>query len=730
MKRSVFFTIIVSMISNSFLFSQSPIDRRVDSLLVLMTLDEKVGQLVQCNHNEIDRSQLIREGKIGSMLNVLGTDSTRKYQRIAVEESRLKIPLMFGFDVIHGYRTTFPIPLASSCTWDPDVIEQSEHVAATEANASGIHWTFAPMLDIARDPRWGRIAEGAGEDTYLGSVIAAARVRGFQGTDLTAPGSVLACAKHFVAYGAAEGGREYNTVDISERTLREVYLPPFHAAVMAGVGSVMCSFNEISGVPSSSNRQLLTDILRDEWNFNGFVVSDWNSIGELVNHGVAADRKDAAVEAIHAGVDMDMESYSYLDELATAVKEGLVPESEVNEAVRRVLRAKFRIGLFENPYKNCDTKREQSEVLTKANRQLARFVADRSIVLLKNEHNVLPLKKEIKSIAVIGPLANNTKDLLGPWSGDGRAGDVVTVLSGIKTKVGRGTKVQFASGCGITDPSTAGFFEALAFAKDADVIVAAVGEAGDMSGEASSRTFIGLPGVQEELLRNLMATGKPLVVVLMNGRPLAIPWIAQNCNAVVESWFLGVEAGNAIADVLFGDYNPSGKLTTTFPRATGQVPFYYNRKNTGRSADDTVKWTSRYIDVPSPPLFPFGYGLSYTTFSYSGLTLSNGQLHPNDSIVVTAAVKNTGTREGEEIAQLYVHDKVASVTRPIKQLEGFQKISLKPGESGRVRFVLRPDQLTFYNLAMKRVVERGTFDLFVGPNSAEGLKGSFVYVNP
>jgi beta-glucosidase len=729
MKRILALPFFVLMFSNSSLIAQKSVERRVDSLVALMTIDEKVGQLVQYNNGRIDRAQLIREGKVGSLLNVLGTTDTRKFQRIAVEETRLKIPLIFGFDVIHGYRTTFPIPLATACSWDPGLIEKAERVAATEATASGVHWTFAPMVDIARDPRWGRIAEGAGEDPYLGSMIAAARVRGFQGTDPASPTSLLACVKHFAAYGGAEGGRDYNTVDISERTLREIYLPPFHSALQAGARTLMCSFNEIDGTPSSGNRKLLTDILRHEWGFDGFVVSDWGSIGEMIQHGVVADQKQAAILSIHAGIDMDMESSCYADYLAAAVKDGRVPETEVNEAVRRVLREKFRLGLFDNPYKNCDPEREKRDILTPANRQLARDVAERSIVLLKNENNLLPLNKKIKSLAVIGPLANNQRDPLGPWSGFGRSEDVVTVLDGIKTKLPSDTKILYAQGCSITEPATAAFREALKTAGNADAIIAVVGESAAMSGEASSRSFIGLPGAQEELVRALQATGKPLVVVLMNGRPLAIPWIAEHVPAIVESWFLGVEAGNAIADVLFGDYNPSGKITATFPRATGQVPYYYNRKNTGRPADDTVKWTSRFIDIPSIPLYPFGYGLSYTTFSYSELAVSSGKLHPNDSIVVTAVVKNTGNRVGEESAQLYIRDEVASVTRPVKELKGFEKVALASGESKTVRFVLTADQLKFYDLSMNWTVEPGKFRVFVGPNSAEGLETEFEYID-
>ncbi len=714
-------------LSISFLSGQPAIEQRVDSLLLLMSRDEKVGQLVQYSGNTAEHRALIRPGKIGSFLNVLGVTETRQLQIIAVEESRLKIPLIFGSDVIHGYRTTFPIPLATSCTWDPKLIEQAERVAAVEATASGAHWTFAPMLDIARDPRWGRIAEGAGEDPYLGLVIAGARVRGFQGTDLTSPNALLACAKHFAAYGGAEGGRDYNTVDISERTLREVYLPPFRAAVQAGVGSLMCSFNEIGGVPSSGNRKLLTDILRGEWGFDGFVVSDWNSIGELISHGVAADRTRAAILAIHAGVDMDMESNSYTEGLAASVQSGVVPESELNDAVRRVLREKFRLGLFENPFRNCDAEREKNDILTPEHRRVARTVAQRSIVLLKNENNILPWKTDDKSLALIGPLDDDQQDLLGPWSGQGRAEDVVTVMKGIQAQVSTSTKIRFAKGCEISETVPEDFSEALKAAKESDAIVVVVGEAESMSGEASSRSFIGLPGNQEELLRALQATGKPLVVVLMNGRPLAIPWIAENTPAIVETWFLGVEAGNAIADVLFGDYNPSGKLTASFPRATGQVPIYYNHKNTGRPADEVIKWTSKYIDLPDSPLYPFGYGLSYTTFSYDGLTLSVDKMGANDSIVVSAVIKNTGSRSGEEIAQLYIHDEVASITRPVKELKGFQKISLAPGESKRIQFVLKPDHLKFYNLSMKRVVEPGLFEVFVGPNSAEGLKAEFEY---
>lgn len=707
--------------------AQSFIDRRVDSLLALMTMDEKVGQLVQYSGTSAAKETLLRQGKIGSFLNIVGARATREVQRIAVEETRLKIPLIFGLDVIHGFRTTFPIPLATSCSWDLEMIEKSERVAAVEATAAGVNWTFSPMVDIARDPRWGRIAEGAGEDPYLGAALAAARVRGLQGTDLQSPTSLLACVKHFAAYGGAEGGRDYNTVDISERTLREIYLPPFKAAVDAGAGSLMCSFNEISGMPSSANRKLLTDILRGEWKFNGFVVSDWNSIGELVQHGVAADLKDAAVLGLKAGIDMDMEADAYQEHLGTSVKQGLVSEAELNEAVRRVLRAKFRLGLFDHPYKNCDTVREKRDILTSSHRETARAMAQRSIVLLKNNDRLLPLSTSMKTIAVIGPLADDKKSPLGPWHTEGRPDDVVSVLEGIKSKVGAKARVVYAHGCDVEKPATDGFAEALGVARKADIVIAVVGETETMSGEASSRSSLGLPGSQEELLRALQATGKPVVVTLMNGRPLAIEWIAQHVPAILETWFLGVESGHAIADVLFGDYNPSGRLTTSFPRTTGQVPLYYNHTNTGRPPIDTVRFTSKYIDLENTPLFPFGYGLSYTSFTYLDLELSSKTLKEGGDLVVNATVKNTGNRFGEEIVQLYVRDQVASVTRPVKELKGFQKIALGPGESRQIRFTLTAEQLKFYDRSMKWTIEPGIFSVYVGPNSAEGLETRFEY---
>ena len=724
MKFKPFFTLlfILPFCSAS---AQSFIDRRVDSLLALMTLDEKVGQLVQYSGTSAEKEKLLRQGKIGSFLNIVGARATRELQLIAVEETRMKIPLIFGLDVIHGYRTTFPIPLATSCSWDLGMIEKSERIAAVEATAAGQNWTFSPMVDIARDPRWGRIAEGAGEDPFLGAAVAYARVRGLQGSELQSPTSLLACAKHFAAYGGAEGGRDYNTVDIPERTLREIYLPPFKAAVDAGAGSLMCSFNEIAGIPNSANRKLLTDILRGEWKFGGFVVSDWNSIGELIPHGVAANLKDAAVLGLKAGVDMDMEADAYHDFLATAAKEGSVSEAELNEAVRRVLRMKFRIGLFDNPYKNCDPEREKRDLLTASHREAARAMAQRSIVLLKNNDRFLPLSKATKTIAVIGPLADDKGSPLGPWHTQGKPEDVISVLEGIKSKIGVTARVVHARGCEVEKPATDGFAEALNIARTADVVVAVVGETETMSGEAASRSHLGLPGSQEDLVRALQATGKPLVVTLMNGRPLAIEWIAQNVLAILETWFLGVEAGDAIADVLFGDYNPSGKLTTSFPRTTGQVPIYYNHKRTGRPASDSLHYTSKYIDLENTPLFPFGYGLSYTSFTYSQLELSSKTLKEGGNLLVNVTVKNTGNRSGEEIVQLYTGDEVASVTRPVKELKGFQKITLSPGESRRIQFTLTAEHLKFYDRNMKWTIEPGAFSVYVGPNSAEGLESRF-----
>ena len=699
---------------------------KIDSLLTRMSLEEKLGQLNQLsvdNQPSAEQLALVRKGLVGSFFNLTGAAATHDAQHIAVTESRLHIPLIFGQDVIHGYRTIFPIPLGEAASWDPEAVEAAARVAAREASAAGVHWTFAPMVDIARDPRWGRIAEGSGEDPYLGSAMAAARVRGFQGKDPRAPDAVLATVKHFAAYGGAEGGRDYNTVDLSERTLREVYLPPYHAAIDAGAGSVMTSFNEIGGIPSTANPWLMTTLLRREWGFNGLVVSDWTAINELLNHGVAGSRADAGKLALEAGVDMDMVSRIYVDDLPALVRAGRIPVSVVNEAVRRVLRAKAALGLFDDPYHGATVERERSALLAPEHRQLARRVAEESIVLLKNDGQMLPLGARARTIAVIGPLADDKAAALGSWPGRGDPRDAVTPLEGIKARAGS-VSVVYAKGCGITDTASAGFAEAVATAKQADVAVLVLGEAGDMSGEAASRADIDLPGVQPRLLEAIHATGTPIVLVVMSGRPLTIPWAAEHVPAIVESWFLGVETGPALAAVLFGDVSPSGKLPVTFPRAVGQIPLYYNHKNTGRPTGPD-KYTSKYTDLPVTPLFPFGHGLSYTTFSYSDLRLSAPRITPAATLRASVTVTNSGSREGAEVVQLYLHDEVASVTRPVRALAGFRRVSLKPGEARTVEFQLTAKQLGLYNKDMKFVVEPGKFRVFVGGSSVGGLEGEF-----
>ena len=703
------------------------LERRIDSLLARMTLEEKLGQL---NLPSVDdrptpaQLELVRKGLVGGFLNLTGAAATRETQRVAVTESRLHIPLLLGYDVIHGYRTIFPIPLAEAASWDSEAVEAAAHVAAREAAAAGVNWTFAPMVDIARDPRWGRIAEGSGEDPYLGSQMAAARVRGFQGTDLRAPEAVMATVKHFAAYGGAEGGRDYNTVDVSERTLREIYLPPFRAAVDAGAGSIMTSFNEIAGIPSHANRWLVTTLLRDEWKFRGFVVSDWTGIEELLAHGVAGSRADAGKLGLDAGVDMDMVSGIYLEDVPALVRAGRIPVATVDAAVRRILAAKAALGLFADPYHGSSVERERSVLLAPEHRQLARRVAQEAIVLLKNDGQRLPLGPAVRTLAVIGPLADDKAAALGSWPGRGDPRDAVTVLEGIKGRLAPDTKLLYAKGCGITDTSTAGVAEAVALARLANVALLVLGEAGDMSGEAASRSNIGLPGVQQELLEAVQATGTPVVLVLMNGRPLAVQWAADHVPAIVEAWFLGVETGHALADVLFGDVSPSGKLPVTFPRAVGQVPIYYNRKNTGRPPSDQ-KYTSKYTDLPSSPLFPFGFGLSYTTFTYRDVRLSAPSITPGDTLKVAVTVSNSGEREGAEVVQLYVRDEVASVTRPVRALAALRRVSLRPGEASTVEFLLTAKQLGFYDRDMKLVVEPGKFRVFVGGSSVDGLEGEF-----
>ncbi len=709
------------------------IERRVDSVLAKMTLEEKVGQMNQISTGGEatgpvlgtgDDFKDLRNGKIGSILNLVGADKTREAQEIAVNDTRLGIPLIFGLDVIHGYRTIFPIPLGEAASWDTAGIRESARIAAIEASAQGVQWTFAPMVDIARDPRWGRIMEGAGEDPFFGSMVAKARVEGFQGENLSDNNSIVACAKHYAAYGAAEGGRDYNTVDMSERTLNEIYLRPFLAAVDAGVGTLMNSFNEIAGIPASGNAYILRDKLKGEWGFKGFVVSDWNSIGEMVNHGVAADREGAAEIAIKAGSDMDMCSKSYLDFLPGLVKSGVVDEKLVDDAVRRILRIKFKLGLFDDPYRYCSPEREKEMLFAPAHVDHARDIARKSIVLLKNEDKLLPLSKKTHTIAVIGPLGDSQADLLSNWSAKGRPEEAVSLLTGIGKKV-PDAKVIYAKGCDITGDSKTGFAEAVSAARSADVVILAVGEGGMMSGEAHSRAYIDIPGVQVDLIREIHKTGKPVVVVLMNGRPVTMEWTANNMPAILETWFLGTEGGDAIADVIFGDYVPSGKLPVSIPLTVGQIPVYYNHKNTGRPFEDDQFFTSRYLDIPNDPLYPFGYGLSYTTFAYSAITLSKNEIGFGEPLTISVKVTNTGDFDGEEVVQMYVRDLVGSVTRPVKELKGFKKVMIRKGESVEVSFELTSDDLRFFNDKMDFVAEAGDFNVFVGTNSNDVQEASF-----
>ncbi|QIX60062.1 glycosyl hydrolase [Hymenobacter sp. BT18] len=708
------------------LAQRKTLEQKVDSVLQLMTLEEKAGQLNQYTGdavtgpavNDPTKLEQIRSGRVGSMLNIRGAQRTRELQAEALK-SRLKIPLLFGLDVIHGYQTTFPIPLGEAASWDMTAIRQSAHIAAVEAAAAGQHWTFAPMVDIARDPRWGRVMEGAGEDPYLGSQIARARVLGFQGEKIGATDAVLACAKHFAGYGAAQAGRDYHTVDMSRRLLWEVYLPPFKAALDAGAATFMNAFNELDGIPSTGNRYLQRDILKGQWKFQGFVVSDWGSIGEMVNHGFAKDNADAGRLALLAGSDMDMESRSYVNSLPALVKSGQVPEELVNDAVRRILRKKFELGLFQNPNRFSDVAREKKLVGAPEHRQIARDVARKSIVLLKNEGNVLPLDKKTKRIALIGPLGTSKLNHAGFWAVNYDSTGYVSVLEGLQNKFGKQANIQYARGCGIKGESQAGFAEAVKTAQDADVVVMAVGEAYDMSGEAKSRTDIGLPGQQEALIKAVVATGKPVVVLMMAGRPLTFNWTAEHAPAILYTWWLGSEAGNAIADVLTGDYNPAGKLPMTFPRSLGQVPIFYAAKNTGRpsSGDKDVLYKSAYIDQTNRPQYAFGHGLSYTKFTYGNLKLSTTQLGAGQSLTVSCTLTNAGKTAGEEVVQLYLRDLVASVTRPIMELKDFQKVQLKPGETKTLTFTITSDKLSFYNQDMQWTTEPGEFRLMLGSAS-------------
>jgi beta-glucosidase len=726
-------------------FSDQEIEKGVNALLQQMTLEEKAGQLTQFAGTSPQTMDLIKQGKVGSLLGVLGAEQANEVQRVAVEQSRLKIPLILGYDVIHGYRTVFPVPLASAGSFDLQLIEQAERVAAKESTASGLKWVFAPMVDIARDPRWGRIVEGAGEDPYLGSMIAAAKVRGFQGRSMADPESVVACVKHYVAYGATEGGRDYNTVDISEQLLREVYLPPFHAAMDAGAGTLMSAFNDLNGIPATANHHTLTEILRDEWKFKGFVVSDYDAVHELIPHGISDDDARATLEALTAGVDMDMVDGAYLKEIPELVKSGMLPISVVDEAVRRVLRVKFKAGLLEHPY--TDANREQTDILTAQSLRVARKLAQESLVLLQNRGDVLPLSKN-QTVAVIGPLAADKASQLGSWAGNGQAKDAVAPLEAIVAMLGK-EHVLYAKGvdiptyesgqaAGVAAPAPtsatgvvgtesgkpASIEEAVDATSKADVVILFLGELAGMTGEASSRSTLDLPGDQLKLVAAVLATKKPVVLVLESGRPLDIRWAPERIPAIVQAWFLGVQSGNAIADVLFGDVSPSGHLTLSWPRSVGEIPTYYNHKNTGRPVAPD-RWHTGYLDQNATPLFPFGFGLTYTTFKYSDLKTEHPTVARDGTLQVSAEVANTGKREATEVVQLYVHDRVAPTSRPARELKGFQRVSLAAGENRTVEFTVKANDLGSYDPAMHWIVPSGTYDVWVAPDSASGVQGTF-----
>ena len=709
-------------------------DPRVDKLMKRMTLDEKVGQLVlftgdwsvtgpTMRQGYMDD---IRSGRCGNLLNVYTADFTRKLQEIAVNETRLGIPLLFGYDVIHGFRTIFPINLGMSASWDVAAIEEASRIAASEASAAGLHWTYSPMCDICVEPRWGRISEGAGEDPYLGSLVAAAMTRGYQGDDLSDPATLLACVKHYAAYGAPQAGRDYNTVDMSERWLREFYLPPYKAALDAGALSVMASFNELDGVPATANSFLLKDILRDEWGFKGFVVSDYTGINEMVCHGYAEDEADAGRLAINAGMDMDMMSASYFNYLKDLVKSGKVSRRTLDDAVRRVLNVKAALGLFDDPFKYCSAEREASETLTEGNKAFARKFAADCMVLLSND-GTLPLRKG-ERIAVIGALADSRDDLLGSWRGAGEVKSVpASILDAIREAAGPGN-VIYAEGCKETGEDRSGFSKALTAAHSASKIVLVIGEDCQWTGEAASRSDIRIPGVQTELLEKLAATGQPVAVVLLNGRPLDLSAEVQYAGAILEAWYPGTMGGYAVADVLFGDVNPSGKLTATFPRNLGQVPIYHYAKNTGRPyVHPEAKYESRYLDVPNEPLFAFGHGMSYTEFEYSDIELSAASFSGDGSIEAEVTLTNKGGREGTETVQLYIRDLVGSVTRPVKQLKAYEKVSLQPGESRKLSFTIDRSMLEFYRKDMSYGAEPGDFKVFIGGASDKVREASFAY---
>lgn len=729
-------------------------EQKIDSVLVLMNIDEKVGQLVQYNGSwdatgpttsQDDQYKLdkLKKGEVGSMLNVTSVASIRETQRLVIENSRLKIPLIFGFDVIHGYKTIFPIPLGESASWDLDIMEQSAAIAAEEASAAGLNWTFAPMMDISRDARWGRVMEGGGEDTYLSSQIGVARIKGFQGNDLSKTNTIAACAKHFAGYGFAEAGRDYNTVSISEYDLHNVILPPFKAAAKAGVATFMNAFNDLNGIPATGHKVLQRELLKGEWDWNGFVVSDWGSIGEMVTHGYAENTNHAGEIAITAGSDMDMQSFTYESSLKTLVEEGRISIDLVDDAVRRVLRVKFQLGLFDDPYKYCDDALESKTLYTEENLAFARDVAKKSIVLLKNDTKLLPLSKDVGSIAVIGPLANDKDSPLGNWRGKGDYNSAVSLLEGVRAAVSKNTRVYYEKGVELTIPTVepgsnqftvalkfnttdrTGIKKAVEAAKKADVVLLAIGEDSHQSGEGRSFTDIGFKGLQMELLEAVYKVNKNIVIVLMNGRPMDLSRPTELVPSLLECWHLGSQSGYAIADVLFGDFNPSGKLPVSFPYNVGQVPIYYNQKNTGRPSNATQVTYSHYRDAPKTALYPFGFGLSYTEFTYSDLTLDKTEISASGELKASVIVKNSGDRVGEEVVQLYIRDLVASYIRPVKELKGFEKILLQPGETKKVTFLINAETLQFYTANKKWEVEPGTFDIWVGGSSTTELKQRF-----
>ncbi|MCS3869683.1 beta-glucosidase [Chryseobacterium ginsenosidimutans] len=728
MKRVYFLLAITAFGMNA--FGQKTIDQKVSELLSKMTLEEKVGQLVQYsgfeyatgpqNSNSANVLNEIKQGKVGSMLNVAGSEETRKFQELALN-SRLRIPLLFGQDVIHGYRTTFPVNLGQAASWDLGLIEKSERIAATEASAYGIHWTFAPMVDIARDPRWGRVMEGSGEDTYLGTLIGLARIKGFQGKGLGNLDAIMACAKHFAAYGAGVGGRDYNSVDMSLRQLNETYLPPFKAAAEAGVATFMNSFNDINGIPATGNKYILRDLLKGKWNYKGFVVSDWGSIGEMVSHGYAKDNKEAAERAINAGSDMDMESRAYMAELPNLVKEGKVDPKLIDDAARRILVKKFEMGLFDDPYRFSNENRQKEQTNNQENRKFGREFGSKSIVLLKNQKNILPLSKSTKTVALIGPFGKETSANHGFWSVAFKDDNqrIITQFDGIKNQLDKNSTLLYAKGANVDDQDKSMFAEAVETAKKADVVIMTLGEGSAMSGEAKSRSNLHFTGVQEDLLKEIAKTGKPIVLMINAGRPLVFDWAADNIPTIMYTWWLGTEAGNSIADVLFGTVNPGGKLPMTFPRTEGQIPVYYNHYNTGRPAKNNTdrNYVSAYIDLDNDPKFPFGFGLSYTQFKYSEMNLSSTKLKGNQSLTISVNVANTGNYDGEEVVQLYIRDLFGKVVRPVKELKGFQKIFIKKGESKTVNFTLTPENLKFYDDQLNFDWESGDFDIMVGTDS-------------